>query len=270
MQRSRPLSTEKRRMLLLSRSWMVVVGGRPGRCLHGLPARRSRCRNRHDEKRPKTAKPARMRRPAGVCRQQQPAAPQTRSRTQAAAGQVEAASSPLPPPTIPKVALSNELRATCLVKVGDTMPEAELPDLDGKMHALDSLYGQEAHGRLRLDDGATPRSQLEAERRSARSDEGSRRAVRSKGRAGDRDRRWRSRRPAVAQEVAQAGVDVPRLLDPKGGLLRQDRHATSGCRGSFCSTPTAEFSGSTSSIPGPPAGSLCRVSGGIGGAIIGR
>ncbi len=47
-----------------------------------------------------------------------------------------------PPAAIPKVILSDEHRAACLVDVGDTLPEAELMGLDGNTHALDSLYGQ--------------------------------------------------------------------------------------------------------------------------------
>jgi peroxiredoxin len=49
---------------------------------------------------------------------------------------------PLPPPTMPKVNLSEELRANCLVKVGDSLPKIELPDLADKTHPLDSLYGK--------------------------------------------------------------------------------------------------------------------------------
>jgi len=49
---------------------------------------------------------------------------------------------PPPPPTIPKVNLSDALRATCLVQVGDKLPDAELPDLEGKTQPLGSLYGE--------------------------------------------------------------------------------------------------------------------------------
>jgi alkyl hydroperoxide reductase subunit AhpC len=52
------------------------------------------------------------------------------------------ATEPLPPPTIPKVNLSDELRANCLVKVGDAFPKADLPDCKGKTHSLASLYGK--------------------------------------------------------------------------------------------------------------------------------
>jgi peroxiredoxin len=50
----------------------------------------------------------------------------------------------LPPPAaIPKVSLTEQFNATCLVKVGDELPEVELPGLDGNKVALNSLYGSE-------------------------------------------------------------------------------------------------------------------------------
>lgn len=48
----------------------------------------------------------------------------------------------LPPQTIPEVKLTEALRDTCLVDVGDPMPEAELPDLGGRMQSLSGLFGQ--------------------------------------------------------------------------------------------------------------------------------
>ncbi|MBN2021962.1 MAG: TlpA family protein disulfide reductase [Pirellulales bacterium] len=48
---------------------------------------------------------------------------------------------PPPKPTMPEVKLSDALAAECLVKVGDAMPEATLPDLAGKPTALGSLLG---------------------------------------------------------------------------------------------------------------------------------
>lgn len=69
---------------------------------------------------------------------------------------------PPPPPTIPKVVMSNELLATCLVNVGDTIPEAELADLDGKMSELGSLYGPKLTVVCFWTIGTTPRSQLVA------------------------------------------------------------------------------------------------------------
>jgi hypothetical protein len=48
---------------------------------------------------------------------------------------------PEEPPKIPTVAWSQEDLATCRVLVGDTMPDAELPDLQGQPQALKGLYG---------------------------------------------------------------------------------------------------------------------------------
>ena len=49
---------------------------------------------------------------------------------------------PPPPPTIPKVTMAETDLATCLVRVGDTMPDGELTALDGKKVPLRSLFGK--------------------------------------------------------------------------------------------------------------------------------
>jgi len=49
---------------------------------------------------------------------------------------------PPPPAKMPEVVMPEELLATCLVKVGDAMPEGELPDLEGKKHKLTALVGE--------------------------------------------------------------------------------------------------------------------------------
>jgi peroxiredoxin len=51
-------------------------------------------------------------------------------------------SPPAAPTTIPKVAMTEEIRSACLVHVGDVMPSAELQGIDGKPHALESLAGE--------------------------------------------------------------------------------------------------------------------------------
>ncbi len=48
---------------------------------------------------------------------------------------------PPPPREVPKVVMDRQLLETCLVKVGDAMPDGELPDLDGKKQTLRSLFG---------------------------------------------------------------------------------------------------------------------------------
>jgi peroxiredoxin len=49
---------------------------------------------------------------------------------------------PPPPLTIPKVGLTDSLRATCLVTVGDLMPNGELASADGNKVALESQLGE--------------------------------------------------------------------------------------------------------------------------------
>ncbi len=49
---------------------------------------------------------------------------------------------PPPAPTMPVVKMPEKLLETCLVKVGDRMPEAELIDLQNKRVALHSLLGK--------------------------------------------------------------------------------------------------------------------------------
>jgi peroxiredoxin len=49
---------------------------------------------------------------------------------------------PPPPLTIPKVGLSVALRATCLVNVGDIIPDGELLTADGGKVSLDSQFGE--------------------------------------------------------------------------------------------------------------------------------
>ncbi len=49
---------------------------------------------------------------------------------------------PLPPPTIPKVNLTESLSATCLVGVGDKIPEGTLVDAEGASHAIQDVLGE--------------------------------------------------------------------------------------------------------------------------------
>lgn len=49
---------------------------------------------------------------------------------------------PPPKPVIAKVMLDDKSAATCLVKVGETLPEGRLPDLKGKGHSIQSLRGK--------------------------------------------------------------------------------------------------------------------------------
>jgi len=53
------------------------------------------------------------------------------------------AEEPPPPPTIPEVHLLDADRETCLVAVGDPMPDAEMVDLEGEKQALGALRGEQ-------------------------------------------------------------------------------------------------------------------------------
>jgi len=64
---------------------------------------------------------------------------------QKAQAQVEAkkaAAEPPPAPKLPEVKLPDALAQTCLVKVGDRLPDAELADLNGKQVSIHSLLGK--------------------------------------------------------------------------------------------------------------------------------
>ena len=133
-------------MLLLSRSWMVVVAV-------GLAIACAACQSETAEE-PAIGKrdPTNADRPAG--------SPST-SHADAAADAPKPQEPP-PPQTIPKVVLSEALGATCLVNVGQTIPNAELPESAGKLHALHSLYGQKLTVISFWTIGATTRSRLVA------------------------------------------------------------------------------------------------------------
>jgi len=49
---------------------------------------------------------------------------------------------PPPKPTIPVVRLTDAERQTCILEVGQPMPDAQLPGLDGQVHPLRNLYGE--------------------------------------------------------------------------------------------------------------------------------
>jgi peroxiredoxin len=120
-----------------------------------------------------------------------------------------------PPPSIPKVALSNELRATCLVNVGETMPKAELSDTAGKMRALESLCGRKLTVVCFWTTGATHHSRLAAVaalqdlRKDVVEPFGNKGVAVVGVNVGDAA-------AALEQEVRQAGASFPNLLDPKG------------------------------------------------------
>jgi hypothetical protein len=131
-------------MFSVSRSWIVVIAA-------SLAVACTACQSKPTEK------------PAGKPAEKEVVTPQpdvesselpgpqpageAQPRPAAEAQRKPAAERPKPqdlplPPSIPKVALSSAFRATCVVNVGDKMPEGQLSDPAGKMHALESLYGQ--------------------------------------------------------------------------------------------------------------------------------
>ena len=114
--------------------------------------------------------------------------------------------------------MSDAIRATCLVNVGDAMPEAELPDLAGNLHGLGSLYGPKLTVLCFWTVGTTHKARLMATEalQDLMSDVAE--PFGKKGVAvigidvGD---------PAdeVKQHVAEAGATFPNLLDAKGELF---------------------------------------------------
>jgi peroxiredoxin len=69
---------------------------------------------------------------------------------------------PPPPPTVAKVVLSDELRAGCLVKVGDAFPAGDFADTAGSLVVLNKLYGKKLTVVCFWTIGTTRRSQLVA------------------------------------------------------------------------------------------------------------
>jgi hypothetical protein len=73
------------------------------------------------------------------------------------------ASVKISPPVMPKVYLTAEIAASCVVKVGDTMPGEKLATLDGKSYALNELYDNRKLVVLCFWNAATPRAKSAAE-----------------------------------------------------------------------------------------------------------
>ena len=195
-------------MFHLRRSWVVVIAA-------GLAVACTACQSKTAQKpageeRRHAAERTKTERTAG-------GAARGEAEHKTAAAQAEAAEPPPPPPTIPKVALSDALRAACLVKVGDTMPEAELPDPAGKLHALDSLYGQKLTVVCFWTIGTTHRSRLVAaaalqdlmkEVAEPFGEKGVRVIGINVGDAADE--------PSQQEHAARRALTFPNLLDPKG------------------------------------------------------
>jgi len=125
---------------------------------------------------------------------------------------------PPPPPTIPNVGLSDSLRATCLVNVGDIMPDAELLAADGGKVSLESQYGEKYTVLFLWSEGGSNYARLAAD--SALSDLQNDVAVpyAAKGikvigiNEGDKPR-------SVQQELQKIGIKVPCFFDPDNAFF---------------------------------------------------
>jgi hypothetical protein len=66
------------------------------------------------------------------------------------------------PPKVPKVHLTDTLLATCLVRVGDVMPDGELSDPEGNPQQLSSLFGEKLTAVFFWATGDSPYSKIAA------------------------------------------------------------------------------------------------------------
>ena len=123
-----------------------------------------------------------------------------------------------PAPTIPEVKLAEKDRDKCLVRVGDQMPEGELPDLGGRLHRLDALYGEKVTVVCFWTSGKPPYGPMRAVALLEDLSKDYAEPYAEKGlqvigiKQGDRE--------GVARQLAQeAGVRFPTLQDPGGAYL---------------------------------------------------
>ena len=126
---------------------------------------------------------------------------------------------PAPVPIIPKVAMTDELLATCLVQVGDIMPDAKLPDLADKPLSLSELRGQKLTVVCFWKSGETDAGKLKANEilgdLQDLYDADQEKGVRIVGiNEGDPPE-------AVRKLVADAKVTFPNLLDPDRALFNK-------------------------------------------------
>lgn len=127
---------------------------------------------------------------------------------------------PPPPATIPEVHLTEALQATCLVDVGDAMPDGELTDPSGQKQSLADLRGKKLTLVVFWTRGSTEFSAMAAEMRledlqkdvyEPYADKGVQViAVNEGDEAG-----------VVQKMAAEAGANYPVLLDPDGALFAE-------------------------------------------------
>lgn len=204
-------------MLLLSRSRIVLLAV----C---LAIAGTACQEQVEQK-PKRGE----RKPSGAASDAS-ASEQTASQPGARSGHKAApkpkpVETPPPLPTMPPVFLSDAIRAACVVNVGDTMPDAELPDTAGNLHTLSSIYGQKLTVVCVWSTGDSPRSRLTATRTLK---DLTKTIVDPFGEKGVRLVAINVGDPPalVQQHMAEAAANFPTLLDPKGDFyakLAKDR-----------------------------------------------
>ena len=141
-------------------------------------------------------------------------APESQTKPETAAAKPKAKEVSPPPATL-QVALSDRLRATCLVNVGDAMPQAELVDLQGKPHALGALQDRKLTVVCFWTIGASRQAQLRSEETLRDLTKEIAVPFADKGvgvvgiNVGDSAEN-------VGKFVSQTGTALPCLLDPKG------------------------------------------------------
>jgi peroxiredoxin len=134
----------------------------------------------------------------------------------------KAASKPLkpatPPRSLPKVGLTDALRATCLVQVGDVMPQGELLAGNGKTNLLKNLFGEKLTVLFFWSNGESDyvRKTAESALHDLQADlvepyENQGVKVLAVNVAGQPD--------AVKKQIEKSGVKAPCYFDPKGTLF---------------------------------------------------
>lgn len=156
--------------------------------------------------------------PNGVASSIAPTQPQPAPEETPADVETPVAEEPPPPPTIPEVLLTEALRQTCLVAVGDPMPDGELSDLEGQKHVFGELFGEKLTVVFFWTLGSTELSSLAAQMALEDIQMDVFELYAEKGVAvvgvneGDAAE-------AVQERVEEAGTRFANLLDPNGALF---------------------------------------------------
>lgn len=126
-----------------------------------------------------------------------------------------------PPATIPPVNLLEKDRDACVVFVGDTMREVELPDQNDSVQALHELYGQKATVVCFWTNGEPPYGPISATGLLEDLQRDYAKPYAEKGlkviaiNVGDTAE-------IVSQQVQQSGATFPMLLDPEAGYFKKE------------------------------------------------